>query len=237
MRTRRILTGLVLTLLPVMASAETPLRVAETVWVNSDASARVEIQATLANDFVGPLRLPVQLGVPSAIEATLRREGSGRTELPESSTTLVSTWDGTRRHIVVEVPSTTSAASEVDVVFTVSLAGERAGGVEGPHRFTFINTSDHPFADYSLEIVLPDGYAFSSVDGINASSGVTPRVTSHDGRHAVVVQTRLREYEGTVSISAAITREHRTGLVPIVAVLLSVGYLVRFRDLVARRTP
>ncbi|MFN7984745.1 MAG: hypothetical protein U0Q11_23120, partial [Vicinamibacterales bacterium] len=139
--------------------------------------------------------------------------------------------------IVVHIPSPVADGAVLHVVFTVPLSGSKGQDVAGPRRFSVINTTERAFTDFLLQVVLPAGYAFATVEGINASSGATPRVTSMDGHHAVAVQTTLREYEGSVTLSATIAHERHTAVVPLIALALSVGYLIRFRDLVTRRTP
>jgi len=236
MRVGRIFAGLMLVLLPLSAAADTLANVSETVWLASDGPARVDVLASVPAGFIGPLRVPVQFGSPESVEASLASEQSPQ---PSNNTgaPLIAIWDPARRQIVVQLQAAPFEDGVIRVSFVVTLPGGDAQQLQGAHRFNVINTSEHAFGHYSLEIVLPEGYVYSTVDGINASSGASPRVTSRDGHHAVVVEAPLREYEGTVSLSVVIERVHRKGLVPLVALLLSAGYLVRFRDLATRRTP
>ena len=225
-----------LLLMPAAVCAATLPRVSQTLWLNGDGSMRAEVRMTVPRELPTPLRVPVQLGQPAAIDASLQSvtqaaTGSNGVQIP-----LTAAWNAARRQIEVSLPEGRSSDGEVRVTFTLPGVGP-GPALQGVHRFSVINTSEHAWAQYSLEVVLPEHYGFAKIDAINASSGPIPRVMAREGRHAVIIETPLREYEGSVSLSATVARVRPARLIPLVALLLSAGYLVRFRDLIARRTP
>ena len=96
MWTRRLALLVIVSLLPAVAAADALPRLTEIVRVNSDATARAEIEATLPRGFSGALQIPMQFGEPASLAATLdasvRPQGSGGGE----RVTVQPTWDAPR---------------------------------------------------------------------------------------------------------------------------------------------
>lgn len=116
-----------------------------------------------------------------------------------------------------------------------------AAGKEKPLPFgdiglahTFVNTSDHAIASFSLVVALPEGYVFQALDEYSPKPGKSDpgfpyRFTRFGERHSLELHPPPLRIGDRASVKARIRQAGRPWLLLIALAALALVWLLRFR--------
>ena len=215
------------------AAADDVARYAETVWVNEDGSARVDIRVDLSAGTGGPVRLPLAwdglrsialTGIDGATAAVTREAGQ-----PQLSIDFAGRLDA---------PATLAISGDVaDAVAAMRSPPGAFGGRTFTYRF--VNSTPTVVREVVNELLLPPGYLVTSFEEseppVAESSTVSPfTLVARDGRRGVSLAARDLGLAGTTSVTFRFKARRVPFLVPLALLLTGAGYLIAFRRLVAR---
>jgi len=213
--------------LAVPAFAQAPERYVETVVLAPDGSARVAATVTLPRQETHAL-------VPVPDTAKNVRAG----EAASASATLVSRGD--RRYVRIEcLPCGEGRA--IPLTYTVaSWPGMSARLAHDNRRISYgiVNTTGDAIGMFEGTIVLPPGFAVTSVDSVDppvtdATVALPYVISQREGRQAVTITERAIPAGDRVRVTARIAERGSLRVLLAVLMLTAVAYLVRFRDLTA----
>lgn len=211
-------------------------RYAETVWMNSDGSAHLDIEVECRAGTASPLRLPVS--APTLTDVAV----SG----VEHATPSIER-DGTRLFVSIDfgeplaAPATFRTSGTVSPLFAAIQSPPQAfGNRTMTHRF--LNTTPADFVTVTSEIVLPDGFVVTSIDDSEPpaaeSSTTAPfTVVSRDGRHAISITANNVGLGGTISVTFRFKERRVSPLIPVALLVTAAAYLFGFRTLVTSEAP
>lgn len=202
---------------------------AETIWLNGDGSARVEIEVACPAGTPSPFRIPLTANLTGI---TIR-------SVEHATASMVTEAD--RRYASIDLGGTLA----VPVTLLVSgTAGERFGAMKTPPKefgnrtmtYRFLNSTPAAFGTVSNQVVLPDGYVVTAVDDSeppSSESSTTPpyALVYRDGRHAITITARDVGLGDAVSVTFRFKERRVPPLIPIALFLLGAAYLVGFRSL------
>jgi len=218
---------------PAGASADSLPRMLETVWLNRDGSARLDVEVECPAGTTSPLRLPLSVpsfsnivvdGVPYATAATI-----GGAE---------------RRDLIISFPEPLTAPATIRVTGIVAslLAAMNApprafGNRTMTHRL--LNSTPAVLAKVTSQVVLPDGFVVTSVeasDPPSTESSTAPAfsVGSRDGRHAVSVSASDIGLGQATSVTFRFKERRVPPVIPVALFALAAAYLIGFRSLTGK---
>ena len=211
------------------------------VDVAAEGQSQAVVQLTIAEANAGPLLVPL---APS-----LKPAGPVRIDSAPAGVRLKSVTIADRPHLELALPEGVDKSLAVTASFPVKdvLAAPKAkaqGRRSLPEGSTlldhaFVNTQPYTIGSYRAQIVLPEG---SRVHEIREQAPKTkrteiePRVALNatDGRQGAVLQLGDVRQGDRASMSVEVIPDTRGWSWLIVGLLLSVGYLIGFRDLVSK---
>lgn len=235
---RAVVAGLVLLLGAAPAAAAEITAYDVTVRSQLTGPARVEARIEIAAPSPGDVLVPVGFATADALQAQ---------EVPAGVTLTLERPDGASL-LRIGVPAGTPSPLAVTFTFSISpalpvpvvAAGERATLPGGSRvaRHAFVNTQPLRIARYTCLFVMPGGMRVHAIREALPRLGKTevgPRVRLVDVEGlagARLAAGPLRQGDSTSMQVEAVPRARPWGLLA-AGVLLSVAYLVYFRDLVA----
>lgn len=205
-------------------------RMLETIWLNGDGSARLDVEVECPAGTMSPLRLP--LSAPTLANIVV----SG---VPRGTASTVGNVE--RRDVVISFPGPLAAPATLRVTGTVArlfaaiTAPPRAfGNRTMTHRL--LNSTPAVFANVTSQVVLPSGFVVTSVedsDPPSAESSTTPpfSIVALDGRHAVRVSASNVGLGQATSVTFRFKERRVPPLIPVALFVLSAAYLFGFRNL------
>ncbi len=218
---------------PSPARADGITRYAETVWLNENGSAHVDIAVDLAAGTAGPLRLPLVWEGLTSMRLSGIDRATGTVTSAAGQPQLSIDFDGR-----LAAPATLRVSGDVPEAVAAMRSPAKAFG-DRTFTYRFVNSTPGVFPEVVNELILPAGYVVTSIDGseppATESSTAPPfALVSRDGRHGVSIAA------GNVGLAdaASVTFRFKSRQAPLallLALLLaSVGYLIGFRHLVTR---
>ncbi len=215
---------------PAAARADVLPRYAETVWMNADGSAHLDIQIDLPAGTTSPVRLPLGAGEVGGLTV------SG---VDGASPTLVS--DAGRRYVSISfptppaAPATLRVSGDVQQFFAGMKSAPRAFG-NRTMTYRFLNSTMMVFAKVDNQIVLPAGYVVQSIEDSEpsadeSSTGPPYAIVVRDGRHAVRIAVDNVGLGGAASVTLRFKQRTIAPFVPAALLAMGAAYLIGFRSL------
>lgn len=224
------------------AGAEGPAITSYAVSLAATSDGRGAATAQLAISGAGPGSLALPVGFPGVTAVTVSGAPAGVTATARpvngQSEVTLSLPDG--------VPGSFSVTLTMEVPEalqkTEPAPGERRTLPEGTlvFRHALVNAERAAIGRYRLEVVFPDGYRAHAVREAlpklkKSEAGPRARLADIDGRAAAWLEVTKLAQGDAASLQVELVPAGRSPVWLIAGLLLSVLYLVYFRDLVARR--
>ena len=205
-------------------------RYAQTAWLATDGSARVEIEVDLPAGTSGLVRVPAGPNALTDVRVT------GILGAHASVTEAGASYD-----VMIELPRTLTAPATVSITgrassfFPAFQAKPKAFG-NRTLTYRFVNSTPTAYGTLSNAVILPDGFVVTSVEdsepSASDSSTTTPfAVISREGRHGVVIADKDVGLGDATSVTVRFKQRRISPAVPVALAVLSAFYLLRFRDL------
>lgn len=218
---------------PGIAGPETLPRYAETVWMNADGSAHVDVDADLPAGTSSPVRLPLAF----AEIAGLTVSGVDR-----ASVAVVS--EAGQRYLSIAFPAalatpmTVRLSGDVPRFFAALTSPPKAFG-NRTLTYRFLNSTASVFRRVDNQVVLPAGYVVQSVEdsepAATESSTAPPYIVMiREGRQAVRIAVDNVRLGDAASVTFRFKERAISALVPLALLAISIAYLVGFRSLTTR---
>ncbi|MGC4082226.1 MAG: hypothetical protein QM736_09010 [Vicinamibacterales bacterium] len=216
--------GLVATLFvsaPLSAAVDDPrLRYEQVVELDTNGGASVRTNITVITGTVDVFILPVDAGTPDQVSA--------------SGHAVSLTWDDGGRRLLLTPAERAAAGAGITVTFHLSaLSGAASSGsVESRTFYRFTNTTGAAIERYRVELVLPSAHVFHSADSTDAHDRTNvAQLISYGSRHALLLEDDLSTPGSRITLNATHHREAHAPFVLPSLVLISLAYLIAFRDL------
>jgi hypothetical protein len=217
---------------PAMAGADAFPRYAETVWLEVDGTARVDVEVDCRAGTNSPVRIPVETAL------------TGLTIRGVDHATASIVGEGAQRYISIDFPG----PLPIPATFRVSgLAHDWFAGITAPPgafgnrtmTYRFLNSTPAELETVSNQVVLPAGFVVTSIEDseppANESSTMPPfAVVSRDGRHTLRIEAAHVGLGGAVSVTFRFKERHVSPLVSITLLAIGAAYLAGFRSLIDR---
>lgn len=205
-------------------------RMLETIWLNRDGSAQVDIEVDCPAGTGSPLRFPLSAPTLSNIVVSGAEHAIASTIGPPERRDLVITFSRP-----LAAPATLRVTGTVAEFFTAITAPPGAfGNRTMTHRL--LNSTTAVFTTLKSQVVLPEGFVITSVedsDPPQTESSTTPpfSIDFHEGRHAVGVSAGNVGLGQATSVTFRFKERSMTPLIPLALVALAAAYLFGFRSL------
>ena len=206
-------------------------RFGETVWLNGDGSARLDVEVDLASGTASPLRLPLSLAGAQRLTVS-GVDGAEVTPISE----------GERWFMRVDFPGPLAAPTTLRIsgfadqpVAGMTAAPKAFGNRTLTHRL--LNGTPIVFGTVTSELVLPAGFVVTSiVDSEPPTEETTTQtpfaVVFRGGRHAVRIAGDRVGLGDALSITVRFKERRVSALTPVALIALGALYLVGCRRLV-----
>lgn len=233
---RTIAAGVVLSFIVAHGvEAQTLSRYAETVWLNADGSARIVAEVDVPARTSGTIAVP--LAAPSLTNLAVTGAQGARAEIATV---------GGRGFVSLSLGALLANPARVQITadapaFFPALA--QPAGEFGNRVLTrrVVNATPMTIGTLSSEIVLPPGYAVTSIQrsepaGAESSTAPPYAIGSREGRHTVRIATRDVALGGATAVTFRFKERRPSLILPAALAALSLAYLIGFRGLITRRT-
>lgn len=205
-------------------------RYAQTAWLATDGSARIEIEVDLPRGTAGNLRLPA--GTKELTDIQVTGVAGARASLVDI---------GGRYDLSIDVPqplaapATLCVSARAGTFFPSFKAAPKAFG-NRTLTYRLVNSTATTFGEVVNDVILPEGFVVTSVEdseppSSDSSTTMPFAVVSRDGRHGVRISARDVGIGGTTMIVFRFKERTIPPVVPIGLTVLAALYLFAFRGL------
>lgn len=204
----------------------------ETVDLQPDGSARVTVQIGFERAVPGPLQLPCSFGKLSSPALEIKGAADGRIEKRAGVNLLVLEMSGA---FAPDQPLTVTYLA-TGVFDPAQVTKTDFGNVEG--KYQFVNTVLVPIASFTGIVLLPPGLVVNAVDSYQ------PKLRKEDpndpysfdiveGRRRMRIVVNTVKPGDRVALNWRMKSTSRSPLFMLGLVLLGLGWLIAFREIVA----